>query len=129
MSMRQHPRATMPGWKGPFYPTTVARLATALSFVSSCDLIREKAFDATVGVVSGYEECRREQSHDGYWWLWVAEFRVHLGRVLVAVPWQRDAKQRDGNRLDRAPAVYTQGCADMNDAAAAAARMARALCQ
>lgn len=128
--MRQHERAKMPGWNGPFYPQTVKRLAIVLRTTPRETLVNGKAFDAAAGVATRYVECRRGQSNDGYWWQWVVEFATCEngdGKVLVAIPYQRDHDCQDGSWMDRAPAVYIQGRADVHDAAAAASRVARAL--
>lgn len=128
MCMELHSDALFDGWNGPFYPQPVVELAKVLSGAPHTLTYKAQGINAALRRVAQYNGCRRIQSDDGYWWMWALEFVVYgEGRVLVALPWDRDHDLGEGVSVDRAPAVYFRGSASVRDAAAAAARTARAL--
>lgn len=102
MSMRQHPKATLPGWEGPLYPKGIAELATALDAkdYSGADLSRASE------AVSGFVRRWRETTADGYDWFWLLEFGSGKHRVLVAIPWSQGWSPLRRYDFDRSPAVY-----------------------
>ncbi len=108
MSMQQVPDATLPGWEGPFYPTSTAQLVEAMDARPEAERNRT-ALERVARRIDGFLSCTRLTSADGYGWFWTLEFQVKgSSRVLVALPWSQDWDQRDGTQLDRSPAVYTR---------------------
>lgn len=110
MSKMCHWDAKLEGYRGPFYPWGVGRLAERLNGTmngASLRKIGEKLPDS-----AGFAGLRRPISTDGYPWFWALVFNPKgegYDEVLIAIPWAQDWEETDGVRWDRSIAVYIQG--------------------
>lgn len=122
MSMQQNPFARIDGWRGPFYPPAVDAVARMLSFVPKETSGGQELLSVALAAVPGFSSAEAVESTDGYSWMRGVVFGAGDRQVLVALPWAFS-----GTAADRSPAVYQRGVSSIEDAAAAASRVARGL--
>jgi len=101
---REFIETRLTGYDGPVHVSTSAFQDSLKGRVNN-GLFYEKACERVPGFIGEL----RPTTEDGYFWFWGYHFTTRTGEVAVLIPWSSDSERRDGDRSDRAVAVYTKG--------------------
>lgn len=114
MSKKQHNRASLFAWDGPYFPNNIQKLNAKLAEYPQP--IDSEAIQVWCERIPNFVALQHpvEITSDGYRWYAAAYFKALIGqcRVLVLFPHFDDSSGIDGSKADRSVAVYTRAAPD-----------------
>ena len=107
VSNEKHTQATLDGFEGPFFPSSIDELRKQLDIVG---LPNGSWLEDSARNIEGFvDHLVRPTTSDGYTWFWSLEFFEGSGKVAILIPWSQDWDKSDDTQSDRAIAVYAHG--------------------